>query len=207
MLSMRSASLMRMTRMSRAIASSILRKFSACRSSRFCQGILPSLVTPSTRNAISEPNKRSSSAVVAEVSSTQSCRSPAQMEGTSSLQLADEPGDPERMHHVRVTRSPHLPVVGLGGKLITAPDEVDVRRGVIPLHAFDDVGDLEHSGEVDSLRPTVNSVRSRRNHRYVSWPQPLTVGCQLSTVDFFSASRTSDSATWPTRSMVHCAAR
>ncbi len=70
--------------MSRAIASSILRKFSACRSSRVVQGIWPSLVTPSTRNWISVPKRRPMSSAVALVSSTQSCSRPAQTDGTSS---------------------------------------------------------------------------------------------------------------------------
>ncbi len=69
--------------MSRAMASSILRKFSACRSSRVVHDILPSLVTPSTRNAISGVNTCCSSSIVVEVSSTQSWSRPAQIEGTS----------------------------------------------------------------------------------------------------------------------------
>ena len=74
--------------MSRAIASSILRKFSACCSSRVEYGSLPSLVTPSTRNAISLPNcfaelldRR------ARVLDT-SCSSAAQMLATSSFSCA-----------------------------------------------------------------------------------------------------------------------
>ena len=53
MLWSRSASLTRITRMSSTIASSILRKFSACRSSLDEKGIAPSLVTPSTTWATS----------------------------------------------------------------------------------------------------------------------------------------------------------
>ena len=74
--------------MSRAIASSILRKFSACFSSRVCQAIWPSLVTPSTSIWISGPNSRPMSSAVALVSSTQSCSRPAQTEGTSSFRSA-----------------------------------------------------------------------------------------------------------------------
>jgi hypothetical protein len=88
MLSTRSASLIRMTRRSRAMASSILRKFSAARSSRVFQGICPSLVTPSTSAWISGPNSWPMSSAVALVSSTQSCSRPAQTEGTSSLSSA-----------------------------------------------------------------------------------------------------------------------
>ena len=64
--------------MSRAMATSILRKFSAWRSSLDAKLILESFVTPSTRNATSCPNSRSMSSVVASVSSTTSCRRPAQ---------------------------------------------------------------------------------------------------------------------------------
>ena len=53
MLCVRSASFTRMTRMSRAIASSILRKFSACFSSREVKLIWPIFVTPSTSAATS----------------------------------------------------------------------------------------------------------------------------------------------------------
>ena len=74
--------------MSRAIASSILRKFSACCSSRVEYGSLPSLVTPSTRNAISLPNSSPSCSTVALVSSTQSCSRPAQTDATSSFSSA-----------------------------------------------------------------------------------------------------------------------
>jgi hypothetical protein len=60
-----------------------LRKFSAWRSSRVVQEILPSLVTPSTRKATSGENWVWISSTVAWVSSTQSWSSPAQTLGTS----------------------------------------------------------------------------------------------------------------------------
>ena len=55
MLCSRSASLMRMTRRSRAIAISILRKFSACASARLSNERWVSLLTPSTRSATVSP--------------------------------------------------------------------------------------------------------------------------------------------------------
>ena len=57
MLCSRSASLMRMTRMSLAIAMSILRRFWLCCSASDSNLILPSLVTPSTRSATSSPKR------------------------------------------------------------------------------------------------------------------------------------------------------
>ena len=58
MLCVRSASLTRMTRRSRTIASSILRKLSACASSRLLNLIWSSLVTASTSSATSAPKRR-----------------------------------------------------------------------------------------------------------------------------------------------------
>jgi hypothetical protein len=96
MLWVRSASFTRITRMSRAIASSILRKFSACFSSRDVKLIWPIFVTPSTSVAISVPKSDSTWSSVASVSSTVSWRSPVAMLGTSSrmsaMMLATESG-------------------------------------------------------------------------------------------------------------------
>ncbi len=63
--------------MSSTIASSILRKFSACRSSVDAKVMAPILVTPSTTWATSWPNVRSRRSVVVSVSSTTSWRRPA----------------------------------------------------------------------------------------------------------------------------------
>ena len=74
MLCRRSASLIRMTRRSRAIASIILRKLSAAASWRLLNCSLSSLVTPSTSSATCSPNSSASSARVSGVSSMVSCR-------------------------------------------------------------------------------------------------------------------------------------
>ena len=66
-----------MTRTSCAIASSILRKFSACASSRDVNSIWSSLETPSTMSATGLPNEVSISALVTVVSSITSWRSAA----------------------------------------------------------------------------------------------------------------------------------
>ncbi len=71
--------------MSRAIASSILRKFSACFSCRDVKLIWLILVTPSTSDAISGPKRVSISSSVASVSSTVSCRSAVATLGASSF--------------------------------------------------------------------------------------------------------------------------
>src|SRR5438094_650671 len=88
MLCRRSASFTRMTRMSSTIARSILRKFSACRSSLDENGIAPSLVTPSTTCAMSLPNRSWIRSIGVCVSSTMSCSSPAATATTSSFMSA-----------------------------------------------------------------------------------------------------------------------
>ena len=76
-LCIRSANLIIMTRISWAMAMSILRRFSACSSSFEEKGILSSFVTPSISRATSRPNSWVMSSRVQSVSSTTSCRSPA----------------------------------------------------------------------------------------------------------------------------------
>ena len=66
-----------MTRTSRAIASSILRKFSACASCCDWNSMRSSLETPSTRSATGLPNRFEMSSVETAVSSTTSCSSAA----------------------------------------------------------------------------------------------------------------------------------
>ena len=130
--------------MSRAIASSILRKFSAWRSSRVVQGIWPSLVTPSTRNWISVPNSRPMSSAVALVSSTQSCSRPAQTDGDVEPQLRDDARHPDRVDHVRLAGAALLAGVALGGEGEAAFDEARVGCGVVAAHLRADLLNLGH---------------------------------------------------------------
>ena len=88
MLCNRSASLTRITRASFTIASSILRKFSACRSSLDENGIVLIFVTPSTTCATSGPNSSLTRSMVVNVSSTTSCSSPAAMATSSNFMSA-----------------------------------------------------------------------------------------------------------------------
>src|SRR5258706_437452 len=74
MLWRRSASLMRTTLRSSAIATIIFRMFSACCCWSVRSEIRPSFVTPSTSRATSGPNSRLTSSSVRFVSSTVSCR-------------------------------------------------------------------------------------------------------------------------------------
>ncbi len=91
MLCRRSASLTRITRTSRAIASSILRNDSACDSSRVEKRSLSSLVRPSTNSAVGAPKRSISSGLVTPQSSIASCISAAMIACTSSFQSAHRP--------------------------------------------------------------------------------------------------------------------
>ena len=134
--------------MSRAIASSILRKFSAWRSSRVVQGIWPSLVTPSTRNWISVPNSRPMSSAVALVSSTQSCSSPAQTDGTSRRSSEMIRATPDRMHDVGIAGAPLLAGVALGGEGEAALDEGEVGGRVVAANLGADLAGLRSLQDV-----------------------------------------------------------
>jgi len=87
-LCVRSASLTRITRRSRTIASSILRKLSACASLRFLKRIWSSLVTPSTISATSAPKRAAISSLRVGVSSMTSCRMAATIVSASRCRPA-----------------------------------------------------------------------------------------------------------------------
>ena len=79
----RSASLMIITRMSLDIAKNILRRLRACFSSIELTSMEVSLVTPSTKSITVSPKRLRISSSVADVSSTVSCKSAAQIESSS----------------------------------------------------------------------------------------------------------------------------
>ncbi|MBA7544504.1 hypothetical protein ES705_36860 [subsurface metagenome] len=89
MLFKRSANFIKITLTSSAIAKNILRKFSACCSSRVLKEILLNLVTPLTNIAISSPNSSSMEDNEVSVSSIMSCKIPAAIVITSSSKLAN----------------------------------------------------------------------------------------------------------------------
>ena len=123
--------------MSRAIATTILRKFSACRSSFEVKLICESLVTPSTSKATSPPNSRSMSSIVASVSSTTSCRKPGADARGVEAELGDDPGDGRRMDEVRIAALALLAFVRPHTKVVRPRDNLDVRSGVICSNPFD----------------------------------------------------------------------
>ena len=88
--------------MSRAIATTILRKFSACRSSFEVKLIFESLVTPSTRKATSSPNSCSMSSSVAQRVLDHVVEQAGADAGGVEPELGDDAGDGCRMDEVRI---------------------------------------------------------------------------------------------------------
>ena len=144
MLCSRSASLTRMTRMSSTIASSILRKFSACRSSLDENEIAPSLVTPSTTCATSAPNSSLIRSIGVCVSSTMSCRRPGGNRHDVELHVGELVGDLERMDQIGLPGMTDLPLVLEGRKDVRPPQQVDVGVRVVPPDLFDEVLEPDH---------------------------------------------------------------
>src|SRR6266704_1096439 len=128
MLLSRSASLISSTRMSRAMAMTILRMVSAWAASRVSKPIRSSLVRPSVILATSGPNWASTSARVMEVSSTTSWSSAAMIE------VGHDHRHTQRMGDEGKARLPHLAGVLLTGDLVGAADQHQVGPGVAVLH-------------------------------------------------------------------------
>ena len=103
--------------MSWAIASSILRMFSACCSSCECVENLDSFVTPSTSWATSAPKRSSTSARLYSVSSGTSWRRAASMAGRVEAELREDQGGRDRVRDVRLARRPQLALVGDDGEV------------------------------------------------------------------------------------------
>ena len=130
MLCSRSASLTRMTRTSRAMASSILRKVSAWAVSRLPNSILSSLDRPSTMSATTRPNCWVSSVWVTAVSSRVSCSRAAHRASPSSCQLA-QISAPRWVGDVGFTGGALLSAVGLLGHLKGVADALQVGVGQV----------------------------------------------------------------------------
>ncbi len=158
--------------MSRAMATSILRKFSACRSSLEAKLILESLVTPSTRKATSWPNSRSMSVVVASVSSTTSWRSPAHTLAVSSLRLVMTPGHARRVGEVGVAALARLPLVRLLPVGIGPRDQVDVGARLVASNTIDELIQREHACFRANLRVLTVTPRSLRR-KFVTVFSPI----------------------------------
>ena len=134
-----------MTRTSCAIASSILRKLSACASSREVNSIWSSFDTPSTMSATGLPNDVSISAfVIGGV-----LHHVVEQRGGEPLRveppLRQDARDRERMRDVRLAGLAELAAVGRVGELERALDERDVRRRQVVAEVSGELRDFRHA--------------------------------------------------------------
>ena len=144
MLCRRSASLMSTTRMSSTMASIILRRFSACCSSRVAKSIWLILVTPSTMCATCSPNSLRMSTMVTEVSSTESCSRPAAIATGSIFISASTSATPSGMHEVRLAGG-----AGLSGMMflrifVGFPHQLQIVVGPVGAHGAHQLAELGH---------------------------------------------------------------
>ena len=130
--------------MSRAMATTILRKFSAWRSSFDVKLIFESLVTPSTSSATSAPNslldvvgrrERVLDDVVEEAGADARRVEP---------QVGDDAGDAHGVDDVRLTRLSGLPCVHPEAVVVGPLDQVGVDRRLVGPDAIDELFCLKH---------------------------------------------------------------
>ena len=130
--------------MSRDIAISILRKFSAWRSRSDVNSIFAILVRPSTRKATGSPNRRRSSSEVVSVSSIASCSRPGGDRDLVHAHVDQDAGHLERVDQVGLAGEALLTLVDLGGEDVGALQELQVAAGVVLEDAVGDVVEAKH---------------------------------------------------------------
>ena len=180
MLWSRSASLMSTTRMSSAIARNIFRMFSACCCSWLWVLNFDSLVTPSTRCAISGPNRSSTSARLYSVSSGTSWSSAARDRDGVDAELREDLGRGDRVRDVRLARGADLRAVRLDGEVEGAVDDREVGLRVVRLRSAarsrarsasrSDAAPRDR-GPAAAPSATAGSRPSRRPVRVAAWPR------------------------------------
>ena len=116
-----------MTRMSRTIASSILRKLSACASWRFLNWIWSSLLTPSTSSATTCPNIDAISAFAVGRVLDDVVQDRRHQRVGIELQVRQDVGHRDRMGDVGLARDALLALVALGAEFVGLADPLDLR--------------------------------------------------------------------------------
>ena len=117
--------------MSWLIASTSLRKFSACLVRSDCSSSRVSLVTPSTRPAISVPKRCSISGSLTGVSSITSCSSAGGDAGGIEPVAGQDVGDRERMGDVGIAVLALLRAVRLPGEHVGGVDQAGIGLGIV----------------------------------------------------------------------------
>ena len=130
--------------MSSTIASSILRKFSACRSSLDEKRMALILVTPSTTWATSGPKSSRMRSMVVSVSSTTSCRRPAAIGHGVELHVGQEVGDRERVDQVGLAGVADLAPVLEGREDVGPPEQLDVGVRAVGPDFFEQILEANH---------------------------------------------------------------
>ena len=142
--------------MSSTIARSILRKFSACRSSLDENGIALILVTPSTTWATSGPKSSSIRSIVVSVSSTTSWSRPGGDGHGVQPQVRQEVGHLERVDHIGLAGMAHLSLVLERREDVGAAQQLEVGLGVVRPDLLEQVLEANHwerclNGEGEAL--------------------------------------------------------
>ena len=137
--------------MSSTIASSILRKFSACRSSLDENEIAPSLVTPSTTWATSAPNSSLMRSIGVCVSSTMSWSRPGGDCHDVQLHVGELVRHLERMDQVGLAGMADLSLVLEGREDVGPPEQFDVGIGVAGPDLFNEVLEPDHVLAVSNM--------------------------------------------------------
>ena len=130
--------------MSSTIASSILRKFSACRSSLDENGIAPILVTPSTTWATSAPNSSWIRSIVRQRVLDDVVEEPGGNGDDVELHVGQEIGDRERMDEVGLARMADLALVLEGREDVGPAEQLDVGVGAVGPDLFEEVLEANH---------------------------------------------------------------
>ena len=132
--------------MSSTIASSILRKFSACRSSldEDDSGMALIFVTPSTTWATSGPNSSWMRSIVVRVSSTTSWRRPGGDGDGVELHVGQEVGDGEGVDQVGLPGMADLSPVLEGREDVGPPEQLDVGVRAVGPDFFEEILEANH---------------------------------------------------------------
>ena len=131
--------------MSSTIASSILRKFSACRSSVDENGMAPILVTPSTMCATSSPNFSRIFSGVVSVSSTTSCSRPGGDAHRVELHVGEDVGDLERVDEIRLAGMADLSLVLQGRKHVGPAEQFEVGVRAVAADLVEQILEADHA--------------------------------------------------------------
>ena len=168
MLCVRSASFTRMTRMSRAMATIIFRKFF---------GLLLFLADGGGRRELRELGDAIDELldVLAEELTQFGRRREGVLDGVVKqaghdrrlveLELGQDAGHRQGMNQVRLARHAHLPLMHLGRVHVGLFDHVQVRRGMVGADPFEDVAQLQHS----TFSHSEFGVSSRSLPRILKW--------------------------------------